>query len=117
MDFIPKDCHPFYESLCASNEVQDDAEMFGISPDFILENEDEGEDENGDESTIADTSSTVGNSAQLQRELSSSRKTNSSKTTKRVASRRARSREPTAKSASLLRLTRSHDTRKPKVSS
>jgi len=39
MDFIPKSCHSFYGSLASPDDVQDDVDMFGISPDFVLDDD------------------------------------------------------------------------------
>jgi len=50
MDFIPKNCHSFYESLASSNDVQDDVDMFGIAPDFV-------DDDDENYTNIADNSS------------------------------------------------------------
>lgn len=50
MDFVPKTCHSFYESLASSDDVQDDIDMFGISPDFVI-------DDAENDHNIRDTSS------------------------------------------------------------
>jgi len=58
MDFILKDCHSFYETLASSDDVQDDVDMFGISPDFVADDDENDGSPQPQTSTAAGTKRT-----------------------------------------------------------